>query len=601
MRIEIPFSTRQIGCEVAFVATMTVMAFGVVLPGLDLFPVGHFLLIGWVIWRCRWVGSQVLLRAAWTTPKVARPIPDGFGPGDPRLRDRLITWRGETYRRIAHQVVMRLPWRDPVTDVPVPDRPEPNGIILGEGFIWVGDHASAIQRYIHRYKSLPQDPGLRGGSPAIHGAGAARDKPVVLPYGRLPSHVAIEGSTQSGKTVLMAHIARQLIAWRRGAVVLIDPKGSDELEDAARETAERYGRRFGLIRPRTPGESQWFNVISSCGEPTDLPGRLRPLFPEGREAYYKEEPLALLQRVAGMHKALGIQWDIRKLHRDVMDLDSLHWTLAGYLNHLGLGLEGLERDRLPPLSRLKKRYVECGLDDPLVPGVLRPLERTQEAHQDRFGNLDVALSGVVDVKHAALFGAENSLTWDEIDHDEMVMIFRTDSLITNDIGRNIASLFFQDFIGYMGLRYLTNGTRRTPIYIIVDEVGEIVYPDFRQAINKVGEAGGRLFLGWQTKSDLDAELGRFQADVIRANCQSRITMRIADDDTAEALAKFSPRVRMTRPTSYRAMLMGNNAGKGITVEDEDMPLLDANLLLGQPVGQCFLRLDGSLYHINIPR
>ena len=87
---------------------------------------------------------------------------------------------------------------------------------------------------------------------------------------------------------------------------------------------------------------------------------------------------------------------------------------------------------------------------------------------------------------------------------------------------------------------------RFPIAVFVDEVGEIVYPDFRQAINKVGEAGGRLVLAWQTKSDLDAALGKFQADVIRANCQSRITMRIADDETANLLAKQSPKVRVTR-------------------------------------------------------
>jgi hypothetical protein len=48
------------------------------------------------------------------------------------------------------------------------------------------------------------------------------------------------------------------------------------------------------------------------------------------------------------------------------------------------------------------------------------------------------------------------------------------------------------------------------------------------------------------------------------------------------------------------MIMGGRAGQGLTVEDEDMPLLEANLLQAQPAGQGFLRLDGSLYHINMP-
>ena len=556
MKIEIPFSTRQLLVEGVFIAAVILSAFWWVLPGLNLFPLGHLGVVAWGLWRCRWVARQVRLRAAWTRPKAARPIPS---------------------------------------------RAHPQGLILGDGFIWVGDHVSALQRYVHRYQSLPQDPGPRGGSPAIHGCGAARDQAVVLPFARLSSHVAIEGATQSGKTVLLAHMTRQMIAAAQGAVVVIDPKGSDTLYQAAHEAATRDGRLFALIRPRTPAASQRFNVISSCQEPTDLPGRLRPLFPEGREAYFKEEPLALLQRVAGMHKALGIPWDIRSLHRDVMDLAALRWTLLQYLSVLGAGFNGLQRDRLPGMDRIKTRYSELGIADPLVPGVLRPLERSQEAHQDRFGNLDVALSGVVDVAHAALFGAADALTWHDIDRDDMVVVFRTDSLVTSQIGRNIASLFFQDFMGYMGLRYLGGDVRRQPITLFVDEVGEIVYPDFRQAINKVGEAGGRLILAWQTEADLDAALGKYQADVIRANCQSRLTMRIADGDTAEALATLSPRVRVTRVTSNRASITGSRAGKGITVEDEEMPLLEANLLQGQPVGQCFLRLDGSLYHINIPR
>ena len=156
-------------------------------------------------------------------------------------------------------------------------------------------------------------------------------------------------------------------------------------------------------------------------------------------------------------------------------------------------------------------------------------------------------------------------------------------------------------MGYMGLRYLTPGRSRRPLTLLVDEVGEIVYPDFRQAINKVGEAGGRLILAWQTEADLDAALGKDQADVIRANCQSRLTLRIADGETAETLSALSPRVRVTRVSSNRANLTGGRAGKGVTVEDEAMRLLDANVLLAQPAGQCFLRLDGALYHINSPR
>ena len=101
-------------------------------------------------------------------------------------------------------------------------------------------------------------------------------------------------------------------------------------------------------------------------------------------------------------------------------------------------------------------------------------------------------------------------------------------------------------------------------------------------------------------NDIAKIMGKYEADVIRANCQTRLTLRLADDETADTIAKRSPRVRVTRPTANRAMVMGGRSGQGLTVEDEDISLLEANLLQAQPAGQGFLRLDGSLYHINMP-
>ena len=557
MPLPIPLSKKALTVQLVFVASLTSYAFLYVLPGLVLFPYGHLFFGVWILWRANRACEHLLLLLSWTRCHTAKPITV---------------------------------------------KTSQKGLMIGDGFIWTGEHVYAIERYLERFKSLPQEPSERGGSPAIHGCHRQRSKRIVLPYERLRSHVALEGSTQSGKTRLLANLVAQAIAANQGATVIMDPKGSDDLTDAAMSAAARYHRRFALIRPRLPEQSERFNMISSCQEPTDLPGRLRPLFPEGREAYFKEEPLALLQRVSAMHKKLGWEWDIRHLHRDVMDLESLKFTLIQYMNILGAPFSGVQKAHLPSFTKIKTEYASLGIEDPLIPQLFRPLVRTQEAHNDRFGNMDIALSGIIDVDHSEIFGAEASLTWDEIDHEEMVVIFRTDSLVTDQIGRNIASLFFQDFMGYMGLRYLHATERRRPITIFVDEVGEVVYPNFRHAINKVGEAGGRLILTWQTDFDLDAQLmKKAEADVIRANCQSRITMRLAHAEAAATISELSPEVTVEKRTASQVRLMGLKGSKGITVEHEKIQLLNSNLLKGQPVGQCFLELDGSLYHVNIPR
>ena len=104
MSITIPFPNRQLLIEFGFIIAVCAIAFIVVLPMLDVFPYGHAFFIAWLFWRAHWVAKQLLMRGSWMNPQSAKPLPV---------------------------------------------KPNPNGIVLGDGFTWTGDHVDAIQRYVH--------------------------------------------------------------------------------------------------------------------------------------------------------------------------------------------------------------------------------------------------------------------------------------------------------------------------------------------------------------------------------------------------------------------------------------------------------------------
>jgi hypothetical protein len=57
----------------------------------------------------------------------------------------------------------------------------------------------------------------------------------------------------------------------------------------------------------------------------------------------------------------------------------VHLTLAKYVKVIDGTLRGMRDGRVSPLEMIKERYAEIGIDDPIVPGVLRTWERSQEA------------------------------------------------------------------------------------------------------------------------------------------------------------------------------------------------------------------------------
>jgi TraM recognition site of TraD and TraG len=485
-----------------------------------------------------------------------------------------------------------------------------SGIVVGSGFAWTAHHAAAIHSFIDRQGVLPTAScDRRGeGTPALHAVGQSRSAWVTIPWSDLSGHVCIEGATQSGKTYLLAWIAEQLIAPGngrvRGPVVVLDPKGDADFVQVVRAAAASAGRPFALIRPYDHRHSASYDPLSSCVEPFEVRARVDALFPDTDDQFFKFGPLAALNRTAAMFRTLGRPYDLRELHRATMDVEERRWLLCRYLEALGVNWSGVQRERLPTMDLIKDKFAKSGIVDEIASFTLRELSQSPERFHQTMSNFDIAMSGLVDSSFTYRLTDEDALTWQAIDESNMVVVIQTDSLITQDVGRAIGKLVLQDLMGYLGHRFFAANPDDKPITLIVDEISEIVYPGFTEALNKAGGANGHFILGWQSDADLDAELGVHMAKRLRANLKTRITMQISDDETAWQLSRFSgeqsvPSVRSSS-MSRRYGGRGSTATANVVAGDKPVRLIEPEWLTQLPRGEGFARIAGQRYKFLVP-
>jgi TraM recognition site of TraD and TraG len=399
---------------------------------------------------------------------------------------------------------------------------------------------------------------------------------------------------------LIAHVSMI----HSGPVVVMDPKGDADMVKGVRAAARAAGRPFALIRPYDHRHSASYDPLSSCLEPFEVRARVDALFPDTKEEFFKFGPQAALNRTAAMFQKLGRPYDIQELHRYTMDYDERRFLLCQYLEAIGVNWSGVQRDRLPTMEILKKKYDQSEIRDEVASFTLRELSQSPENYQKTMANFDIAMSGIVDSSFTYRFTDEDALTWQAIDARNMAVVIQTDSLITQAVGKSIGKLVLQDFMGYLGHRFFAANPDDKPITLIVDEISEIVYPGFTDAINKAGGARGHFILGWQSDADLDAELGVHTAKRLRANIKTRLTMQISDDETAWRLSRFSGQqdISTVRSSSMSRRYggRGSTATAHVVAADKPVRLLEPEWLTQLPRGEGFARIAGQRYKFLVP-
>src|SRR5262249_1951257 len=138
--------------------------------------------------------------------------------------------------------------------------------------------------------------------------------------------------------------------------------------------------------------------------------------------------------------------------------------------------------------------------------------------------------------------------------------FSLGSLLGNETSSAVAKTTLLDLQSYVGARY-AYAKGQGPIWLFIDELGDVVTSEFVSLLNKSRGAGLRIVACGQTAADLEAALGsRARALQVLGNANTVIQFRAQSTPDAEVFAEMSGEqlIRMhSEAASYEPALFGS--------------------------------------------
>jgi conjugal transfer pilus assembly protein TraD len=474
------------------------------------------------------------------------------------------------------------------------------GMFVGKAFAWTGHHTQFLETALALDKALPVAEGARGGYPVLHAVGQCAEQDWCIPWSELVGHTLMTGTTRSGKTRTLEVMATGSIAYG-GATIVLDPKGDRDLLLRCAVEACRQHKSFALIAPAFPRQSACMNVLDTARTPAEVSTRINALMPAGgRDPFFREYPLALIERIASAQHALGIPWTLEGLYRPAVLAVALEQLTTQYFAHLGY-----------PTARGWKQardaYKKTGGTDPIADALLDDVEKPRDHFVKVTANLIPAFRGVVGDPLGPLFSSlPADVTWQQIVDKEMVVYVALASMVIGDIANRIGRVMLQDLVGFLGRRYAYEDcTAASPITVIIDEAARVVYPHFPAALAMAGGANARFILAQQSLADMEAGLGdKALARQVYDNMNTRLWHRVADDATALEATEGLGTCLVDIPEEGTALAYGGigglsgNSSRRFT--KKAVPLIRPNWLTALPRGEAFVRMKGELWKLRVP-
>ncbi len=380
---------------------------------------------------------------------------------------------------------------------------------------------------------------------------------LVLPDAMLNQHVLVLGTTGTGKTRLLELLVLQAIA-RGDAVIVFDPKGDSGLLDRVRSAAGSRFRLFSLPHPR---ESVKYNPIGRYHDVREVADRVAALLPSSGDA---------------------------------VPFRNFGWEIV---NTVARELHGKRTIDFQALKR-------AALDHPIKPLSDRP--------RDHYLKMASALIPILSkLSQDLLCPKQGGLSWDDVDASRQVVYFSLGSLLGNETSSAVARTALLDLQSYVGARY-AYGKGHGPIWLFIDELGDVVTPDFVSLLNKSRGAGLRIVACGQTAADLEASMGsRARALQVIGNANTVVQFRAQSAPDAEVFSAMAGErlVRMhSEAAAYEPALLGSGFE---TVDDfrarfaestdwREHALVPPWAVAQLPVLHFFARWDGKVYRGQVP-
>lgn len=404
------------------------------------------------------------------------------------------------------------------------------------------------------------------GSAWIHGIGQHEEEEVGIPFGALPGHTMITGTTRAGKTRLYESLTAQIVALKPEkeggnppALIVIDPKKDSDWVGMLKAMCQKTGRKFLYFDTARPDKSIRIQPLKNFNNVSEMATRIGQLVDaDGSFAAFAWKTLYRIHRAL---LAAGERPDIKNTKRYVqMGVEGLAEKILSL--HF-VRKHGPEWDRdfrnLPSagrqaLSRLEwaiLKYTDEGDSDDTIDGIISMVKHSKEHYSKMVQVLEPILEMLGSDEIGDLLSPDPSDTSDTRDSWDMrrvieegaVLYVSLDSLSNKIIASAIGSILLADLASTLGAIY--NFSKPMNAYLFVDEVAEVANDQLIQVLNKGGGAGMKAFLAMQAIADLVARLGsQEKAEQVLANMNNLICLRVRSFETAKYVSDMFGQVQV---------------------------------------------------------
>lgn len=524
---------------------------------------------------------------------------------------------------------------------------ESNAFWLGRGFRWTQKHAEISRQIMFRnpdeipgppewlpeivkqkiqppnYVPLKED---EIGVPWIHGL-EPDEVDLKLPLAALPGHTLIVGTTRAGKTRLYQLLTTEIIHTTKAPMIVIDPKGDKDWEQALRKECKRTGRKYLYFHPAHPRKSIRINPLSNWNTLSEPATRLGQLIDaDGTFAAFAWKTLYRVFRgivadgerptikAAKEYVQLGVEPLLERLLKKCLyEKEGAKWD-ADLDNYGGVPKKGEEANA--KLEKMIGKYKKTiSTRDEAIDSLISMVHHSKEHYSKMIQVLEPILEMLGSDELGKMLSPDPLDLTDtrpiydmqKIIEENAVLYVGLDSLSNKIIGSAIGSILLADIASVLGSIY--NFQMPKDLYLFVDEAAEVMNEQAIQILNKGGGAGIKAFIATQTIADFDAVFGNnARTKQSLGNLNNVICLRVKDPDMAEWIAKsFGETTARTLNVSYSSGAESSSSFtefRGQTsrsMTEKEIPFVSPDLLTRLPGLQYFAFLAGSsLYKGRLP-
>ncbi len=498
-------------------------------------------------------------------------------------------------------------------------RRHPGQCLLGRGFEFTPRHARALSELMG--SGLKGQEGRGHGSRDIHALSARNKALISVPVRDLRSHTLIFGTTGAGKTRLFDLLISQ--AELRGeCVIVLDPKGDRDLKErvaAAAASCGREGELFSVDLADPDGGCGW-DLLGSWTRPSEIGDRLSSLLPSsgGASSFKAYANTAITVAVTALMMQ-GRKPELPAIRDALGDLavaqDAVRQRIEGLLADLKAPDADAYYARLgekkPPSPQALRSFFSYLVDkgyarpDPDMELLFTVTSLDRGYYQKISAGALPLLNTLCQKAFRPLFCRERGrMGFGRIIRQGGILMASLRSLIDSSSGGSIGKLMLADLASSAGYSYARgdDGAGRG-VSVFIDEASELACEGLVQLLNKSRGAGFAVTAATQTIADLESRGGgRPQAMQIVGNCNTLISMRITDAETANAVTSSLASTREFQ----RSISVGSPsgaAGEGVTkgASMAAAPLFPPSALTALPDFEYVARLaDGRFVKGRIP-